>query len=406
MNRSGAPPGAGAARPPARARGSVGADADAVLTHLGALPVATFLRRDWQRRPRLIRQAVPLSGPPLSRAALFALAAREDVASRLVRHDAAARWRLLQGPFGRGRLPGLGRAGWTLLVQGTDQHDAGAARLLRRFRFLPDARLDDLMISYATDGGGVGPHIDSYDVFLLQAAGRRRWRIARHPDPTLVADLPLKILRHFTPEQSWDLEPGDLLYLPPGVAHDGVALGESITCSIGFRAPRWAELVEPWSAALAERAAPAGAYRDRGTRPTRHPGRLPPALVQAAFAALTRRPPRRADAQRMLLATLSEPPAHHVFDRPARPLDARRFAAAACRRGVALDLRSRLLYAGTWIGINGEALAAPGAAGARRLAELADRRGLDAGRLESDDTVLLALLHDWYRAGWLALQPG
>ena len=139
-------------------------------------------------------------------------------------------------------LPGVKTRQWTLLVQGVNLHDAAAAELMGRFRFVPDARLDDLMISYATDGGGVGPHFDSYDVFLLQVSGRRRWRISSQTSLELIPDMPLKILADFNAEQEWVLEPGDMLYLPPQYAHDGIAEGECMTCSIGFRAPAYREL--------------------------------------------------------------------------------------------------------------------------------------------------------------------
>jgi 50S ribosomal protein L16 3-hydroxylase len=144
------------------------------------------------------------------------------VESRLIVQQAKG-WRMKQGPFAPRSLPPLSQKAWTLLVQGVDLHDAGAHALLQQFRFVPDARLDDLMISFATPGGGVGPHFDSYDVFLLQASGRRRWKIGRQKDLTLQEGVPLKILQNFEPEQEFVLEAGDMLYLPPRYAHDGVA---------------------------------------------------------------------------------------------------------------------------------------------------------------------------------------
>src|SRR5687767_6220988 len=205
---------------------------------LDGLTPEQFMRRHWQRRPLLVRQALEGFTAPLSRAELFALARREDVESRLVRKD-RSRWSLAHGPFARSALPPLHEPAWTLLVQGVDLHHDGARALLDRFRFIPDARLDDLMISWASDGGGVGPHVDSYDVFLLQARGKRRWRIARRFDAALDERAPLKVLRRFMAEQEFLLEPGDLLYLPPGWAHEGVAVGgDCMTCSIGLHAPR------------------------------------------------------------------------------------------------------------------------------------------------------------------------
>ena len=150
---------------------------------------------------------------------------------------------------------------WTLLVQGVNLHDDRAHALMNRFRFIPDARLDDLMISYATDGGGVGAHFDSYDVFLLQVHGKRRWRIGAQRDLSLKPGLPLKVLQHFDAEEEWVLEPGDMLYLPPHIAHDGVAEGECMTASIGFRAPSTQELTGQFLYHLAERAGDANGAR-------------------------------------------------------------------------------------------------------------------------------------------------
>ena len=191
-------------------------DTNQSLPLLGGLSPQLFMKRHWQKKPLLVRQAIPNFKPLLDRAALFDLAAREDAQARLVIQDPGKTpgWRFKHGPFDRRALPALKRPGWTMLVQGVDlQHDA-VHDLMNQFRFVPDARLDDLMISYASDQGGVGPHYDSYDVFLFQAHGRRRWRIGRQKDRTLQPDVPLKILANFEPEEEFVLEPGDMLYLP------------------------------------------------------------------------------------------------------------------------------------------------------------------------------------------------
>lgn len=221
------------------------------LALLGGLSPARFMQRHWQKKPLLVRQALPGFTPLLSRAALFELAGREGVESRLLSR-AQGQWRLRHGPFTRRALPPVAQPDWTLLVQGVDLHVEAAHALLRQFRFVPDARLDDLMISYASDGGGVGPHFDSYDVFLLQAHGQRRWRIGRQRDLSLVEGLPLRILAHFEPEQEYLLDPGDMLYLPPHWAHDGVAVGECMTYSIGFRQPNRGELARELLQRLAD----------------------------------------------------------------------------------------------------------------------------------------------------------
>lgn len=372
------------------------------LQRLGAVPVARFMRDAWQRRPVLIRNAFPGFVPPVSRDALFELARRDDVESRLIaRVD--GRWSMKHGPVQR--TPSTRRRGWTLLVQGVDVLDEGAHALLGRFRFVPDARLDDLMVSYATDGGGVGPHVDSYDVFLLQAWGRRRWRISQQRDLELVQGAPLKLLADFRAEEEWVLEAGDMLYLPPGVAHDGTAVGECLTYSIGFRAPTYQELFEPWLADFAERATVPGRYADRGLRPAGRPAALPAGMVGRIHDSLRARRPARRDTQRFLLRYLTEPKAQVVFERPARPMRAQRFAEVAARRGIALARSTRMMYAGGEVGINGECLSVP-AGCAEVFHALADRRALASTAVAQLPPAGQALLHDWYAAGWLQLGGG
>lgn len=375
------------------------------LQRLGELRVTDFMRSTWQRRPRLIRQALRDFGSPVDAATLFMLAARDDVESRLVTAF-DGRWRLRHGPFTQRQLPARTRPGWTLLVQGVDLHLPAVAALRERFRFISDARLDDVMVSYASDGGGVGPHVDSYDVFLLQAKGRRRWRISQQRDLDLVPGLPLKILADFRATHDWVLAPGDLLYLPPGVAHEGTAIGpDCITCSIGFRAPPYRELVDPWLDALAESAHGRTALRalltDPATRATLHPAQLPTRMIDAAQRQLQAVRPTRAHAVAALLAVLSEPKPTVTFAAPARPLSPARWARAAAARGIRLDLRTRLLYRAGQVGINGEVLPI-GHDERALLAHLADRRALTPAQCRLSGS-LLARLHRWYVDGWLHL---
>src|SRR4051812_46214158 len=203
---------------------------------LAGLTYREFMRRHWQKEPLLAPRALAEYADAVGRDELFDLAARDDVESRIVR-KIGSRWHLEHGPFDKRRLARLPRSGWTVLVQGVDQKLPRASRLLREFAFIPYARVDDLMVSYAAPGGGVGPHFDSYDVFLLQGQGQRRWRYGQQADLSLRPNLPVKILRRFTPEHEIVAQPGDMLYLPPHYAHDGVAQEACTTWSIGFRAP-------------------------------------------------------------------------------------------------------------------------------------------------------------------------
>jgi 50S ribosomal protein L16 3-hydroxylase len=377
-----------------------------VLTHLGRLPVRAFLQRYWQRRPLLIRQALPGFAVPVTPAQLFELSGREEVESRLIRHI-DGHWQLRHGPLARRSIPSPKRPGWTLLVQGVDLHLPAAADLIARFRFVADARLDDLMVSFASDGGGVGPHVDSYDVFLLQALGKRRWRIERRPDPACVPGRPLRQLARFRPQAQWELEPGDLLYLPPGVAHEGVAIGQCITCSIGFRTPSWADLAGVWSELQSERGAdrPPPRFRDAGVAPTAHPARLPARVVEQAQRQLLRRLPDHRDVALALLRQLSEPKPRVTFEPPRRPLTRTRFADVVRQRGLRTDRRTRMLYSSRTLAVNGELIAFRDPEQRRLMWSLADRRVLPAmwnsRRPRALDAATLEYLYGWYLAGWL-----
>jgi len=373
-------------------------DPDLALPLLGGLTPQQFMRRHWQKKPLLVRQALPGVAAPVSRTALFELAAGDTAESRLVQRRGDG-WSLRHGPLPRRALPPLSRPGWTLLVQGLDLHQQAAHELLQRFRFVPDARLDDLMLSYASDGGGVGPHLDSYDVFLIQVHGRRRWRVGRARDRSFVDGLPLKILRHFEPEHDWVLEPGDMLYLPPQWAHDGVAVGECMTASVGFRAPGPAEVARELLSRLAEAIEPAAKerlYGDAGQPATAAPGAIPAALQAFATDALQQ---ALRDPQSLACALgewLTEPKLHVWFDAPTRRV--------ALAGGLVLDRRTRMMYDAHHVFINGESFRA-GGRDARLLQQLSDRRCLQAAEVARLSAEARATLDDWARAGWLQGSP-
>jgi len=336
---------------------------------LGGLTPRDFLRSYWQKRPLFVRGAIPGFSGIIDRNGLAALAARDDVESRIVERR-GRRLETVPGPFPRVKAKS---SGWTLLVNGVNLHVPGADELLQRFRFVPQARLDDVMVSYATPGGGVGPHVDHYDVFLLQGPGRRAWRVEN---------------RRFV------VEKGDLLYLPPGVRHDGVALEPCFTYSIGFRAPRGAELGAAFLDWLHERGLPQAEYRDPGIAPARRSAEVPRSMAAFAQALLSRIRWSRGDVERFLGEYLSEPKPHVVF----KPGNSRRSLAHSL---VRLDPKTRLLYRGRRFFINGESLELSRRSAAC-LRELADRRAAHGARLAH--APLAGLISTWRGLGYLSLE--
>jgi 50S ribosomal protein L16 3-hydroxylase len=362
---------------------------------LGGLSPQQFMARHWQKKPLLVRGAVPSFSPLLTRNELFQLAALDEVESRLVSQRAG--WTLRRGPFARRALPPLMRPGWTLLVQGVDLHDLRANELLEQFRFVPQARLDDLMISYATDQGGVGPHFDSYDVFLLQAQGRRLWRIGRQRDLGLREGLPLKVLARFEPEHEYVLDPGDMLYLPPRYAHDGVAQGESQTYSIGMRSPARGELGRELLQRLSDGAADSAGeaiYRDPRQPATAQPAAIPSQLREFAHDALAAVLKEPGALDRALGEYLTEPKPNVWFAGGA--------SHGAIRR-VRLDRRSRMMYDERHVFINGESYRASGR-DAALLRALADRRCLDPTEVAGASEAARSLLRSWCDAGWVHMK--
>ena len=383
-------------RPPAPAAASSGLDIDARLPLLGGLSPAQFMKRHWQKQPLLVRQALPGVQPPIDRAGLAALAASDEVESRLVAQQPGDRWTLRQGPIPK--LPAWSKPQWTLLVQGLDLHVDAAHDLLGRFRFVPEARLDDLMLSYASEGGGVGPHFDSYDVFLIQVGGRRHWRIGRLGVSTsgaLREDVPLKVLADFEPEQDFVLEPGDMLYLPPGWAHDGVAVGgDCMTASVGFRSPWRGELANELLVRLTDdEEAPRGdrMYVDPRQAATAEPGRIPEALTAFAREAVLKAVAQPLALERALGEALTEPKPRVFFE----PGDA-----LPPGQGARLSPRTRMMYDAAHVFINGQSFRA-GGRDATLMRRLADRRTLSVAEVARLSEGARDLLDQWTEDGWI-----
>jgi 50S ribosomal protein L16 3-hydroxylase len=385
---------------------------------LGPLSPAAFLRDHWQKRPLLVRQAFPDFRGIVDRDRFLALATRADATSRLViEHPRArssrGRWERHDGPFGALETGMLPPSHWTLLVNAVESLLPGGWEILRAFSFIPAARIDDLMVSYAADGGSVGPHDDLYDVFLLQGPGRRRWQVSRQRDRAVDPDAAIKVLRSFVPDDEWLLEPGDMLYLPPGVAHFGVAEGPCFTYSIGFLAPSHAELIgsflEYLGAARAQRTDPAGRYADPDLRPPRQPQALGDDMVAAVAAVVGGGVVRwaEADVADFLGRLLTRPKPRARFTPPRTSLSKKSFARRLShrRRGgkLALALPCRGLVRGGLFFLNGEAHA-PGRAAVDLLTRLAAERSLALPLTAVDDRTL-ALLHRWYAAGYVTFAP-
>jgi 50S ribosomal protein L16 3-hydroxylase len=254
------------------------------------MSAAHFLRDYWQKRPLLIRNAFADFKLPIEPNDFAGLACEEAALSRLIiRDDKRDRWTVKLGPFAEEEFVKLPPTHWTLLIQDVDKWDADVAALLPAFDFLPSWRLDDIMISYAEEGGGVGAHVDQYDVFLLQGLGQRHWAISDDPaaPKDFKPELELKQLAVFDPTHEWLLEPGDMLYLPPGVPHDGVAFGgPCMTFSVGMRAPAQAELVGDLADYLAERLPDELRYADPDLVPVKAVGEIDRAALNRLRQAL------------------------------------------------------------------------------------------------------------------------
>lgn len=370
------------------------------LTILGGLTRKQFLRDYWQKKPLLIRQAFSQFNGLLDPLQLFTLACTEDVQSRLVTQR-NGQWQVQYGPFKPTKFDNLGKYKWTVLVQEVNQHLPAADALLRHFNFIPHARLDDLMVSYAPKGGGVGPHFDSYDVFLLQGSGYRHWQISAQQDHKLVEGSPLKILQNFQMEQEWLLAPGDMLYLPPHYAHNGIAESDCMTYSIGFRAPTRQELAEQFLVYLQDKICLNGMYADPDLQVQRHPSELGTDMIRQVEQVIQQIQWNKHDIANFLGNYLSEPKPHIFFDPPTKPLNHAEFEYSVQTGGMAMSLKTQMLCHGNTIFINGMAHAV-GKTAYKELRTLADARQLGPVTGLSQET--LDLLYRWYEYGYIV--PG
>jgi len=383
------------------------------LQLLGGLTPEQFLAEYWQKKPLLIRNAVSDFQGLLSPDELAGLACEDEVQSRIIEHINGT-WHASHGPFSEddfARLPEKPNPnhGWTLLVQSVNHFLPAASALLQQFNFIPHARLDDLMVSYAPDGGGVGPHFDSYDVFLLQGQGKRLWRISAQTDLSLVAGAPLRILKNFETNQEWLLAAGDMLYLPPHLAHWGIAVSDNtedcMTYSIGFRAPKHKELATEFlgymqDKLLQDEAAMPGIYQDADLPLQTHAAEISGAMVSKVTATLNNIQWSSSDIADFLGTYLSEPKPD-VFFAANKKISLGQFNKKILQNGIALDLKSQMLFSKQMFYLNGERVECD-AAQTPLMQQLADERELNPKTLiDLLDQALLEKLHTWYLAGYI-----
>ena len=381
----------------------------------GGMSPTEFMKRYWHKKPLLVRGAIPAFAlcahnnesldSPISYSQLVDLANQENVESRLIQSKP---WRFMHGPFPKKSIPKIQKSDWTLLLQGMEAHHPAAANVLSWFRFIPDARLDDLMISIAGVGGGVGPHFDSYDVFLIQMSGRRQWRISGQTDLSLRSDLPLKILKKFVSEEEWILEPGDMLYLPPHVAHDGIALDAGCqTWSVGFRSPSFKELLQEGLWRLAESLEDLPQldqkFADPKQNATHQPEQIPTELIKQIQSQLQHLQLNKIDHFLPgITAYLSEPKQQAFFIGPQCPLSASAFAKKLTKTILVPNPQTRILQLGERVFCNGEDVSKnqnPAIQDAWQA--LAAKKQLNPKKLKSVDK---SSLYDAYLAGWLCFE--
>jgi 50S ribosomal protein L16 3-hydroxylase len=375
------------------------------VSWLGGMTPTAFMRRHWQKKPLLVRNAFPGFRPTVSIQEVLDLAGHEFAESRLVKQNPKRQsWTLDHGPFLAGDIPRLTTPNWTVLVQNVNTFLPQADAFLDAFRFIPEARLDDLMISVAGPGGGVGAHVDSYDVFLVQAQGQRHWEIAKTDDLEFEPDLPLKILQRFHPTEDWILNPGDLLYLPPKIAHKGTAVGrDCMTWSVGFRAPTLASLADNAFSAHLE-TLPNKDWRDPWLAATAQPGQIPQRLLSELTRQVTQQMPTAQSIRQSIAASLSEPAPQTVFHPPQRPESLAQFVKKMSKKGLRLHPASRLLFSGKAFFMNGDALLkAEDPQSHLTFKKLANERRLDGPtcRCLADATGITKFLYQMFLDGWI-----
>lgn len=377
------------------------------FTLLGGMSVDTFLQEYWQKKPLLIRQALPDYDGFLSPDDLAGLSCEADIQSRIILHQ-NKQWLLEHGPFEESRFSQLPESDWTLLVQNVDQHLLEGKALLRQFNFIPYARLDDLMVSYAPKGGSVGPHFDSYDVFLLQGKGTRQWQVSGQSNHDLVPNCDLRILQQFDEDNTWELSPGDMLYLPPQYAHLGVSTSDDcMTYSIGFRAPDYHSLGQAFLGFMQDQLSQgkvklAGRYQDPTLTSSAHPAKIQSDMVNNVNTHLQDIPFNNRVMADFLGQHLTEPKPDVFFEQNTQ-VSRQDFLSTLLEEGLMLDLQSQCLYDDQAVYMNGERYDLTKET-ALSLQVFADHQALNRVFLPNLENALneavIVILYEWYSAGY------
>jgi 50S ribosomal protein L16 3-hydroxylase len=371
---------------------------DSLHALLGGISPEQFLEEYWHKKPLLIRGAIPNFQGIISPNELAGLACEEGVQSRLVSRQ-KSQWSCEDGPFSEKRFARLPKKDWSLLVQSVNYYLPEAQKLVEQFNFIPYARLDDLMVSFAPDGGGVGPHFDSYDVFLLQGLGQRLWKVSHQEDLSLVEDAPLRILKNFETDEEWTLSPGDMLYLPPHLAHWGIAVGECMTYSIGFRAPSASELASEFLNYLQENRTFLGRYQDPNLQRQQHPSLISPEMIDQVDNLIKTLSWDKQDIADFLGTYLTTPKMQVVFERPEK-VSLSIFEQKIRQHGVVLDPKSQLLFSNEGFYLNGEKLSLPNDL-KDWMVQLADDRFISPTVCNELPKEFIGHLFDWYACGYL-----
>tara|TARA_A100000164_G_scaffold380351_1_gene427475 strand:+ start:639 stop:1763 length:1125 start_codon:yes stop_codon:yes gene_type:complete len=364
---------------------------------LGNITFEEFFQKFWGKKPLLIQNAIINEKNILNKKEILNLAKKEDVETRVIENK-KNKYKLNNGPF-RKVVPL--KKNWTILINGANLHNEKVNQFLNKFRFIPDNYLDDLMISYACDRGGVGPHFDSYNVFLFQAFGTKIWQISNQKNLSLLPNQDLKILKEFFPSEEFNLKCGDMLYLPPKIAHNGISNGESITYSIGFKSPEWSEILESFSEFLFEKLNHKEVYSLQELKKTNFPSKIDDDLIKKIKNKINTEL-KNININVFLGEYFSEPKLSVFFSKPQNKLTKIEFKKNIKKLGFKLNKKTKMLYIKNYVFINGETILMPSKS-KKLFINLANQRVVLENQSDFFPDNFLQIIYEWYLDGWVEI---